>query len=108
MEREGQTSQYVYLVLKGQVHLMKRPENLYDKKTGKQIKAFNQLQCVADPHGCGMEQHGVVIGSVRGETFLCEDAALFGLPLSYTAVSAGALVYRLSTAEALEIWPTEC
>jgi hypothetical protein len=35
--------------LRGDIKLMKRPENLYDKKTGKLIKPFDQLQCVIDP-----------------------------------------------------------
>jgi hypothetical protein len=31
METEGTKTQYIYLVLKGEVVLMRKPENLYDK-----------------------------------------------------------------------------
>lgn len=41
METEGTKNKYIYLILKGEVVLMRRPENLYDKKTGKPIKPFN-------------------------------------------------------------------
>jgi hypothetical protein len=36
---------------------------------------------------------------MKGETFLCEDAGLFALPLSYTPVvssPSGAILYRIS------------
>ena len=86
---------------------MRRPENLYDKKTGKLIKVFSQLHCVLDPS----DSMGVHVGAMKGETFLCEDAALFNIPLSYSAVvtsQEGCVVYRISTSEALDIWPIEC
>lgn len=89
---------------------MKRPENLYDKD-GKMIKVYSQLQCVVDPHTSGTEKLGIQVCSFKGDNFLCEDAALFKLPLSYSVVVSGsenALVFRIKTSEALEIWPPEC
>lgn len=53
LEHEGEEASNVYLILKGEVSLMKRPENLYDKKTGKQFKPFTYLQCVVDPSDSG-------------------------------------------------------
>jgi hypothetical protein len=53
-----------------------------------------------DPHAAGTEKLGVVISEMKGQNFLCEDSALFNLPLSYTAVVSspeGLLVYRIST-----------
>ena len=90
--------------------LMKKPENLYDKKTGKQYKVFNQLDCIVDPVTSGTERLGIKIGAMKGETFICEDSGLYNLPLSYSAVagSEGVLVYKISVAEALNIWPVEC
>ena len=77
LELEGLKTNYIYLILKGEVKLMRRPENLYDKKTGKIIKVYNQLQCVVDPQTSGTEKLGIVVCSIKGENFLCEDAALF-------------------------------
>ncbi len=48
MEYENTVSKYVYIVLKGEVKLMKRPENLYDKE-GKMIKLNQELRCLKDP-----------------------------------------------------------
>jgi hypothetical protein len=48
---------------------------------------------------------------MKGETFLCEDAGLFGLPLSYSAVAAspeGVIVYKVLLSQVFEIWPIEC
>jgi hypothetical protein len=47
---------------------------------------------------------------MRGETLLCEDSALFNLPLSYSVVvsSSELLVYQIPTKETLDIWPIEC
>lgn len=66
---------------------------------------------MVDPHTSGTEKLGIQVCSFKGDNFLCEDAALFKLPLSYSVVVSGsesALVYRLKTSEALEIWPPEC
>jgi CRP-like cAMP-binding protein len=43
LEEEGTKTKYIYLILKGEVSLMRKPENLYDKKSGKMIKVFSQL-----------------------------------------------------------------
>jgi len=40
LELEGMHTNYIYLILKGEVTLMRKPENLYDKKTGKMIKVY--------------------------------------------------------------------
>jgi hypothetical protein len=47
---------------------------------------------------------------MRGETLLCEDSALFNLPLSYSVVvsSSELLVYQIPIKETLDIWPLEC
>lgn len=89
---------------------MKKPENLYDAKTGKQIVTFNPLMCVADPHQSGSEKIGVQVGTMKGESFICEDAALFGHTMSYTAIAGagGITVYQISAQEALQLWPNEC
>jgi len=102
---------HIYLILRGEVSLMRRPENLYDSKTGKQIKPFSGLQCVMDPSHSGNEKLGLQLGVMRGQTLICEDAGLFQLPLSYSVVAAspeGVLMYQIPTAEALAIWPSEC
>ena len=111
LELEGMHTNYIYLVLKGEVKLMRKPENLYDKKTGKIIKVYTQLQCVVDPQTSGTEKLGIAVCKIKGENFLCEDAALFRHSLSYTPVVAsheGIVVYRISTKEAMEVWPLEC
>jgi hypothetical protein len=41
LELEGMKTNYIYLILKGEAKLMRKPENLYDKKTGKIIKVYN-------------------------------------------------------------------
>jgi hypothetical protein len=43
LELEGMYTNYIYLILKGEVKLMRKPENLYDKKTGKMVKVYTQL-----------------------------------------------------------------
>ena len=66
---------------------------------------------MVDPHTSGSEKLGVQVCSLKGENFLCEDAALFNHPLSYTPVVSShedLITYRISSADALEIWPVEC
>lgn len=43
LELEGMHTNFIYVILKGEVKLMRKPENLYDKKTGKIIKVYTQL-----------------------------------------------------------------
>ncbi len=40
LELEGMHTNFIYVILKGEVKLMRKPENLYDKKTGKIIKVY--------------------------------------------------------------------
>jgi hypothetical protein len=111
LELEGMHTNYIYLILKGEVTLMRKPENLYDKKTGKMVKVYTQLKCVVDPHTSGTDKLGVAVCKIKGENFLCEDGALFNQPLSYTPIVTshdGLVAYRISTADAMEVWPLEC
>ena len=63
-----------------------------------------------DPQASGTESLGVQVGTVNGETLICEDAGLFNLNLSYSVIAASTevLVYRSPTEEANLSWPTEC
>ncbi|CDW91288.1 UNKNOWN [Stylonychia lemnae] len=107
IENENEVAKYVYLVLRGEIKLMKRPEFLYDKN-GKIIKTIKQLEFIKNP--IQSEEHlGIELGIVTGENFLCEDSGLFNLPLSYSAVAkTDVIVYRISSQEMLQTWPKEC
>lgn len=43
LELEGMHTNFIYLIVKGEVKLMRKPENLYDKRTGKMVKVYTQL-----------------------------------------------------------------
>jgi len=88
------------LILKGEVKLMKRPENLYNEK-GKIIKTQKDLDFIKNPNLSGEEKLGIEMGIVKGENFLCEDSGLFDIPLSYSAVAKSyeVIVYRIKSKE---------
>ena len=58
IETEDTIAKHMYLILKGEVKLMKKPENLYDKD-GKLLKLSSQLDLVKDPKNQGTEKLGI-------------------------------------------------
>lgn len=70
---------------RGEVMFFKRPESLYDDNE-KRIK-INDLENIENPKDSGHERFGLVTGTFKGQTLLCEDSIVFKDKLMYSVVT---------------------
>jgi len=100
LEVEETNQKYVYLILRGEIALYKRPESLYDSK-GKRIKA-NNIPLWSNPKDSGHDKIGMKVGVMKGENLIGEDAFLFKQTLAYSIVTeTSVLALRYKAAEAM-------
>lgn len=107
LELEGQEPRFLYVMLRGEVTLYKRPEALYEDISQRRIK-IDQIDCLTNPKDAGEERLGLPMGTLKGNTLLCEDSIVFRDKLIYSLVTKTKSIVYVIPADQARMLPNEC
>ena len=110
LEKEGSQTGYIYIVLRGHVHLFKKIRGLYPSCNSKPLQIDHKtLPNFHLPKDSNTEDVGVHVASIGGpETILGENTGLLKLNNDFSMVSGvGLVVLRYTVTTALQTWPLE-
>ena len=82
LETEAEPAKYMWLLLQGEVNVMKRPESIYDEN-GKPTDV-KQLALFQNPVDSNSQKFGVVMGVIKGANLLADDAIVFSQSMMYS------------------------
>ena len=82
LETEAEPAKYIWLLLQGEVSVLKRPESIYDEN-GKPTDV-KQIALFQNPVDSNSQKFGLVMGTIKEANLLADDSIVFGQSMMYS------------------------